>query len=84
MARDGGYSERARRSARTLPLRLQLHAAALEPAGEAEAGDAGRLAGRRLRFRDIFAFRDERRLFALARSRRQVSDGGAEELRCAA
>jgi len=42
------------------------------------------LADRRLRFRDVFAFRDERRLIALARSRCQVSDGGAEELRCAA
>ena len=53
------------------------------PGKRTPAMQAG-LIGRRLRFRDILAFRDERRLFALARSRRQVSDGGAEELRCAA
>ncbi len=53
------------------------------PGNRTPAMQAG-LATRRMRFRDIFAFRGRRSLFALARSRCQVSDGGVEQLRCAA
>jgi hypothetical protein len=42
------------------------------------------LAKKALRFRDIFTYKEGRRLFALVGTGRETSDGGGESIRCAA